>query len=32
MNLTNVDEIFLSILPSLLQENKIEQKYIENEK
>ena len=29
MNLTNVDEIFMSILPSLLQENKIEQKYID---
>jgi hypothetical protein len=32
MNLTNIDEIFMSILPSLLQQNKIEQKYIENEK
>jgi len=32
MNLTNVDEIFMSILPSLLQENKIEQKYIDDEK
>jgi hypothetical protein len=32
MTLTNIDEIFLSILPSLLQQNKIEQKYIENEK
>jgi hypothetical protein len=32
MNLTNVDEIFMSILPSLLQQNKIEQKYIDDEK
>jgi len=32
MNLTNVDEIFMSILPSLLQQNIIEKKYIENEK
>ena len=32
MNLTNIDEIFMSILPSLLQQNKIEQKYIENDK
>jgi len=32
MNLTNVDEIFMSILPSLLQQNKIEKKYIDDEK
>jgi len=32
MNLTNVDEIFMPILPSLLQQNIIEKKYIENEK
>jgi hypothetical protein len=32
MNLTNVDELFMSILPSLLQQNIIEKKYIENEK
>jgi hypothetical protein len=32
MNLTNIDEIFMSILPSLLQQNKIEQKYIDDEK
>jgi hypothetical protein len=32
MTLTNIDELFLSILPSLLQQNKIEQKYIEIEK
>jgi hypothetical protein len=32
MTLTNIDELFLSILPSLLQQNKIEHKYIEIEK
>jgi len=32
MNLTNVDEIFMSILPLLLQQNKIEKKYIDDEK